>query len=351
MTAPAMLRPADNVDQLVVPAEQEATRPPETRGLRRDQVRLMVTGPDRIRHRVFHDLPEELRAGDLVVVNNSATMPASVVVGGDLVVHFSTGLPGGLHLVELRRPAGADSLPHEDPQAGTVQLPGGGMIELLTPYPPGTSNRRLWVAHADLGRPLLEYLETWGRPIRYRHTDGPYPLAAYQTVFALIPGSAEMPSAGRPFTPGLVTSLVTAGVAVAPLTLHTGVSSLETGEPPYPERFDISEPTAALIDHTRSNGGRVIAVGTTVVRALESTADSRGRSHPGRGWTDLVIGPDHEMRVVDGLITGWHEPESTHLDLLQAVAGRSLLAESYRSALDNGYLWHEFGDSHLILPR
>lgn len=350
MTAPAPLRPADVLDGFVLPLELEATRPPETRGVRRDQVRLMVTDRHGIRHRVFHDLASELRAGDLVVVNNSATLPASVVIDGDLVVHFSTRLAGGLHLVELRELSGASSLPHQDARAGKLHLPGGGAIELLTPYPVGVGSRRLWVATADLGRPLIEYLETWGRPIRYRHTGGPYPLDAYQTIFAGVPGSAEMPSAGRPFTDRLVTALTTGGVAVASLTLHTGVSSLETGEAPYPEWFEVPESTAALVNLTRANGGRVVAVGTTVVRALETTADSRGISHPARNWTDLVIGSDHTLGVVDGLITGWHEPESTHLALLEAVAGRGLLAESYRNALEHGYLWHEFGDSHLILP-
>jgi S-adenosylmethionine:tRNA ribosyltransferase-isomerase len=231
-----------------------------------------------------------------------------------------------------------------------VALPGGGIVELLAPYPADSASRRLWAARLDLGRPLSEYLATWGRPIRYRHTDSPYPLDAYQTVFARVPGSAEMPSAGRPFTDRLVTSLVASGVSVAPLTLHTGVSSLETGEVPYPEWFQVPETTAGLVNQTRAGGGRVVAVGTTVVRALETTADSLGRSHPGRTWTDLVIGADHRLRVVDGLITGWHEPASTHLDLLQSVGGRGRLVESYRTALDSGYLWHEFGDSHLILP-
>ncbi|HEU5112305.1 MAG TPA: S-adenosylmethionine:tRNA ribosyltransferase-isomerase [Acidimicrobiia bacterium] len=350
MTAPAPLRPADALDGFVLPLELEATRPPETRGVRRDQVRLMVSDRNGIRHRVFRDLPSELRAGDLVVVNNSATLPASVVIDGDLVVHFSTELPGGLHVVELRRLSGAGSLPHEDPRAGRLHLPGGGTIELLTPYPVGGGSHRLWVATASVGRPLVEYLETWGRPIRYRHTDGPYPLDAYQTIFARVSGSAEMPSAGRPFTDRLVTALMTAGIAVAPLTLHTGVSSLEAGEDPYPEWFEIPESTASLVNHTRANGGRVIAVGTTVVRALETTVDAKGLSHPGRTWTDLVIGSDHALGVVDGLITGWHEPQSTHLDLLEAVAGRRRLAESYRNALEQGYMWHEFGDSHLIVP-
>ncbi|MGH8951920.1 MAG: S-adenosylmethionine:tRNA ribosyltransferase-isomerase [Acidimicrobiia bacterium] len=349
MTAPAILHPTDALDGFVVPPELEATKPPESRGLRRDEVRLMVSDRGAIRHRKFHDLASELRSGDLVVVNTSATLPASVVVDHELVVHFSTALPGGLHLVEIRSISGAASLPFEAPAPGKVQLPGEGIIELLSPYPVGSENRRLWVAAVDLDCPLTEYLSTWGRPIRYRHIDGPYPLASYQTVFARVPGSAEMPSAGRPFSEQLVTSLVATGVSIAPLTLHTGVSSLESGEPPYPEWFEVPEPTAATVNHTRAHGGRVIAVGTTVVRALETTADSAGVAHPARSWTDHVVGPEDEMQLVDGLITGWHEPASTHLDLLQAVAGRALLAEAYQRALETGYLWHEFGDSHLIL--
>jgi S-adenosylmethionine:tRNA ribosyltransferase-isomerase len=309
----------------------------------------MVSEAMRIRNLKFHDIQSVLRPGDLLVVNNSATLPASVVVDQDLVIHFSTELPGGLWVLEPRRLAGSTSLPHESPQPGPITLPGGGMAELLTPYPIDTPSRRLWAAHLDLGRPVVDYLTTWGRPIRYRHTSGPYPLAAYQTVFATVPGSAEMPSAGRPFTDRLATSLISHGVSIAALTLHAGVSSLESGEEPFPERFDVPDSTAALVNHTRRQGGRVIAVGTTVVRALESTADSRRRSHPARSWTDLVIGADHRMRLVDGLITGWHEPESSHLRLLEALGGRDLLTRSYQMALDTGYLWHEFGDSQLIL--
>ena len=350
MTAPAILHHTDFLDGFVVPRELEATKPPESRGLRRDEVRLMVSDGGAIRHRKFHELESELRSGDLVVVNTSATLPASVVVDRELVVHISSELPGGLHIVEIRSISGAASLPYEEPAPGKVQLPGGGVVELLSPYPVRSESRRLWAAAIDLDCPFTQYLSTWGRPIRYRHIDGPYPLASYQTVFARVPGSAEMPSAGRPFSERLVTSLVAAGVSVVPITLHTGVSSLESGEPPYPEWFEVPEPTAAMVNHTRAHGGRVIAVGTTVVRALETTADSAGLAHPARSWTDHVIGPEDNMRLVDGLITGWHEPASTHLDLLQAVAGRALLADAYQGALEAGYLWHEFGDSHLILP-
>jgi S-adenosylmethionine:tRNA ribosyltransferase-isomerase len=344
------LRPADLLDEFTVPPEQEATRPPETRGIRRDRVRLMTTSPEGIGHHVFTDLPGLLRAGDLVVVNDSATLPAAVLVDRDLVIHFSTRLPGGLDVVEPRRPSGATSFPHTAIEPGQIDLPGSGTLELLTPYPVGTVYERLWAARADLPAPRTEYLATWGRPIRYRHTDGPYKIDAYQTVFARVPGSAEMPSAGRPFTERLVAELTMSGVTVAPLTLHTGVSSQETGEPPYSEWFEIPERTADLVNHTRTNGGRVIAVGTTVVRALETTVDSRGVAHPGRSWTDLVMEPNHDPKAVDGLITGWHEPESTHLGLLEAFAGRTALAQSYEEALACGYLWHEFGDSHLILP-
>jgi len=159
-----------------------------------------------------------------------------------------------------------------------------------------------------------------------------------------------MASAGRPFTPELVTALVARGVYVAPVTLHTGVSSPESHEPPYPERFRVPAATARLVNAVRSWGGRVIAVGTTVVRALESAAEIDGAVVPDAGWTSLVITPERGLRAVDGILTGWHEPQASHLELLRAVAGDELLQRAYGAALEHGYLWHEFGDSHLILP-
>jgi S-adenosylmethionine:tRNA ribosyltransferase-isomerase len=177
-----------------------------------------------------------------------------------------------------------------------------------------------------------------------------WPLDAYQNVYAVEPGSAEMPSAGRPFTTALVTRLVAAGVNVAPVTLHTGVSSPERHEAPYPERYRVPEATARLVNATRGWGGRIVAVGTTVVRALETVAAPDGTAAAGAGWTQLLVTPERGLRVVDGLVTGWHEPAATHLQMLEAVAGQELLERSYRTALRHGYLWHEFGDSHLILP-
>jgi S-adenosylmethionine:tRNA ribosyltransferase-isomerase len=159
-----------------------------------------------------------------------------------------------------------------------------------------------------------------------------------------------MPSAARPFSTELVTALVADGVAIAPITLHAGVSSAEAGEPPVPERFDVPAATARLVNLTHAAGARVIAVGTTVTRALESAADTDGTVRAAGGWTDLVLGGDRPARVIDGLITGWHDVGASHLSLLEVVAGPALVATAYREAVDHGYLWHEFGDSALLLP-
>ena len=128
------------------------------------------------------------------------------------------------------------------------------------------------------------------------------------------------------------------------------MSSLEGHESPYPEVYRVPEHTAAVVNETRRRGGRVVAVGTTVVRALESAVDGHGRVHPAEGWTDTVITPERGVRAVDGLLTGWHEPEASHLLLLEAIAGRDLLEVSYAHSLAEEYRWHEFGDVHLILP-
>jgi len=198
--------------------------------------------------------------------------------------------------------------------------------------------------------PLDRYLAAHGRPIAYGHLAHPRPLRDLQTVFADEPGSAEMPSAGRPFTPRVLDDLFARGVQVAPLVLHTGVASLERGERPYPERYRVPLSTARLVEATRRWGGRVIAVGTTVVRALESVALPGGAVRAGEGWTSLVVTPERGLRVVDGLITGWHEPESSHLLMLEAAAGRELLQRSYDEAAARGLAGHEFGDALLILP-
>ncbi len=325
-----------------------AEPPPE-----RDGVRLMVASRagGELEHHTFRDLPDLLLPGDLLVVNTSATLPAAVPArrGAEAAeLRFATPAPDldrrNWWIVELRSADG--SRPSAGSEGEVVRLPGGAKVELVTPYAGGT---RLWLARLRLGAPLHDYLAEHGHPIRYGYVPREWPLAEYQTAFATEPGSAEMPSAGRPFTPELLARLVARGVHVAPITLHTGVSSLERGESPYPERYEVPDHTARLVNAVRWWGGRVIAVGTTVVRALETVADEDGVVG-GRGWTRLVVTPERGLLAVDGLITGWHEPEASHLRLLEAAAGRELLERSYDAALDHGYLWHEFGDSHLILP-
>jgi S-adenosylmethionine:tRNA ribosyltransferase-isomerase len=340
-----------------LPTELEAHEPPEARGLARDEVRLMVAtrGDGRIAHASFRDLPELLEPGDLLVVNNSATLPAAVAArrrdGSGLELRFAGPAPGldpDEWWVAERRSAdgGPDDGSHRTRE--TVELPGGATAAMVAPYAGG---QRLWLTAVHAGEPLHEYLWRYGHPIQYSYVTGTWPLDAFQTVYALVPGSAEMPSAGRPFTPELITALAARGVLVAPLTLHTGLSSPERHEPPQAERFEVPTTTADAVNATRAWGGRVIAVGTTVARALETVAEPDGTVRGGDGWTNLVITPERGLRSIDGLLSGWHEPAASHLRLLEAAAASpELLARSYDAALECGYLWHEFGDSHLIVP-
>ena len=333
---------------------REAVSPPEVRGAGRDDVALLVARRETgsLEHRRFPSLASVLEGGDVLVVNNSATVPAALdATAGcqELRLHLSTRLPGDLWAVEVRRPAGVSSLPLLDAELGPeLVLPEGERATLLDR---AWGSRRLWIAKLTLpSAAITGYLERNGQPIRYRYIGDAWPIDTYQSVFSVRPGSAEMPSAARPFTVEMVTTLVALGVEIVPVTLHTGVSSLEAGEDPYPEMVEVGEDAADRLNRARHAGRRVIAVGTTAVRAVESAADRRGRLHPMRGWTDVVIGPDRPVRVVDGLLTGWHEPESTHLLMLEALGGAELVRESYAAAEAAGYLWHEFGDVHLILP-
>ena len=346
-----------------LPVELQAHEPPEARGLARDGVRLMVSRPfgEPTDHHAF-DLPDVLRPGDLLVINTSGTLAAAVDARrpdrSTLELHVSTPLPAGLFLVELRRPATPASVQFRGDVAGeTLALPGGATATILARYPESV---RLWIAALQLPAPLTAYLAEHGRAIRYAHVPRDWPIDAYQTVYATEPGSAEMPSAGRPLSAAVLTRLVARGIAVTPVVLHAGVSSLENHELPPPEPYRVPPETAWRVNATRTAGGRVIAVGTTVVRALETVADAQGVAHPGQGWADTIVTPERGVRVVDGLLTGWHEPRASHLLILEAMtslrganamAGRGMLEEAYRAALARRYLWHEFGDLHLILAR
>jgi S-adenosylmethionine:tRNA ribosyltransferase-isomerase len=329
-----------------LPPELAAHEPAEARGLPRDGVRMLVSRrrSGEISHHAFGELPALLLPGDLLVVNTSATVPAAVRAGGGLAVHFSSPTPDGAWLIELReRQAGATVPFGGGRPSQALGLPGGAVLTLEQRV-----TGRLW--RARLSTAVLPYLLRHGAPIRYSYVDRDWPLECYQTVFGTRPGSAEMPSASRPFTPELVTRLVAAGVTFAPLTLHTGVSSLEGDEDPYPEPYDVPPATARLVNLTRAAGGRVIAAGTTVVRALETAAGPHGAVTASAGWTSRVVTPDTRLRAADGLLTGLHEPRSSHLLMLTAFAGGELLSRCYAAASDRGYLWHEFGDVHLLLP-
>jgi S-adenosylmethionine:tRNA ribosyltransferase-isomerase len=352
--------------EFALPPALEAAEPPEARGLSRDGVRLLVSdlATDVLEHARFTDLPRWLESGDLLVVNTSGTMNAALIAtaadGEEFELHVSTRLPGGFWTVELRVPGAVASLPCRHARSGaTLRLPGGGQATLLAPYPLGTSldaASRLWMAALIVPDGVPAYLTRFGFPIRYSYVKQPWPSSMYQTVFANDVGSAEMPSAGRPFTPELVTRLVTSGIQIAPVLLHTGVASLEDHEPPYEEFYRVSTGTAERVNAARRSGHRIVAVGTTVVRALETVTDERGTTSAGEGWTSLVITEEYPLRVVNALITGLHEPHATHLMMLRRVvmaAGGDPrhLERAYVEAREGGYLWHEFGDSHLIIGR
>ncbi|WP_189306732.1 S-adenosylmethionine:tRNA ribosyltransferase-isomerase [Streptomyces albospinus] len=366
-----------------VPEELSARVPAEQRGpgLGRDAVRLLVSrgtgAAAEPSDHAFGELPELLAPGDVLVVNTSRTLPAAVDGrvgdgrgrGEPVVVHFSTRADrrhpagpavAGCWAVELRRPDGRGSTRERagGPAGAVVRLPGGARLTLETPVDPASA--RLWWARPS-GTGVPELLRRYGRPIRYGYTDRDQPLAAYQTVFAVDSaggGSAEMPSAARPFTAELVARLVSAGVRFAPISLHTGVASAEDFEPPYPERFVVPPVSAWLVNAARARrraaprvaGGRIVAVGTTAVRALESATGADGRVRPVAGWTDLVVTPERGVRAVDGLLTGLHDPSTSHLLMLEAVADREVLRRAYEAAVARHYLWHEFGDLHLVLP-
>lgn len=346
------------------PEHRFAAEPAEQRGLTRDQVRLLVAhgSTATISHARFDQLPTFLRPGDLVVINNSQTIAAELDLVGDgnwpAVLHVAGHLDDGSWVVEVRTAP--------DAARAMLTLAAGhrfrpvadstATIRLIEPYgrsghrSPTGSGARLWRAQVDSPAPFDTVLARHGRPIAYGYLRQRWPLAAYQTVFGTRPGSAEMPSAGRPFTADLVTRLVAAGVLLAPITLHTGVSSPEAGEGPQSEWFEVPAVTARLVNEVRCAGGRIVAVGTTVTRALESAVDDDGFVLESRGWTSHVVGPDSPARVVSGLLTGWHDPNASHLLLVESVAGAELTQHAYDAAVAGEYLWHEFGDSCLILP-
>jgi S-adenosylmethionine:tRNA ribosyltransferase-isomerase len=353
VSAPAIVGAATTATRgaagLAFPEPRPASSPPEARGLARDEVALLVSDGSGHHHAAFLDLAAYLQRGDLLVVNDSATLPARLPLrtdAGEGVLHLATRYAPGLWLAEPR---------WSPERPGPLPLVAGERIEvagvearLVSPYP---GEPRLWFVGID-GDAAMERA---GTPIRYAHVAHDGPLRWYQTVFARLPGSAEMPSAGRPFSERALDRLRGAGIHTAPITLHTSVSSLEHDGGPLahaalpPEPFRVPRGTADAVNHARAHGRRVVAIGTSVVRALES-AVAHGRVHAHSGFTRRVLHPGRRPSVVDGLLTGFHEPRSTHLALLTALAGEDTVRDAYAAAARGAFLWHEFGDVHLLLP-
>lgn len=335
-----------------LPAALNATAPPERRGLRRDQIRLLVLDRESgaTAHSRFDQLGKFLDPGDLIVLNNSRTLPA---------VLQATGLDGAPVQIRLAHRIAPDRwralLVSDAPIAqGMRLLLAEGLEATITTHP---NDEPLSQIHFSRGATALyDTLYRIGQPIRYEYIAEPWDLDYYQTVFASAPGSVEMPSAGRPFTWELLLNLRRRGIETAYLSLHTGLSYYldprwEKDPRQAPEEYSIPSGAASRINEAKRRGNRVIAVGTTVVRALESAVNSAGELAAESGWSDLFIDQHHQLRVVDGLLTGLHEPEASHLDLLSAFMRPDRLHTAYEEAVRLGYLWHEFGDANLIFSQ
>jgi S-adenosylmethionine:tRNA ribosyltransferase-isomerase len=311
------------------------------------------------------DLPEILAPGDLLVVNDGATLPASlhgVTAGSAPVEARLIGVIGDLsagRFSALLFGAGDWRTRTEDRPA-PPRLPEGSVlrfgedlsavVERVSP----SSARLVEVAFRESGARLWSALYRRGRPIQYAHLAAPLDFWDVQTPYASRPICAELPSAGRPLVWGLLLDLLRRGVRVASLLHAAGLSS--TGDPaldallPLPERYEIPEETARAVREAKREGRRVIAVGTTVTRALEGAAAMNGGElRGGAGVTDLVLQKGYRPRIVDGLLTGVHDPSESHFRLLEAFAEGALLRRAHAHAERAGYLCHEFGDSSLIL--
>ncbi len=345
-----------------LPLELEAGEPPEERGLKRDEVKLMVSykSDNRIINTKFKNITDFLNEGDLIIINTSGTLSASLDAvrkdGTKLKLNLSTHLPSDLWIVEIRRIEETGTKPFYEMHSGeTLALHGGGSITLHSHYRYHSKeviqeSERLWIATLNITLSLKDYLKKYGVPIRYGYVKKDWPINYYQTVYATEEGSAEMPSAGRAFSFELITKLVAKGIKIVPLVLHTGVSSLEGNELPYEEYYKVPLESAKQINEARKTGKKIIAVGTTVIRALETVTDEDGITHPGEGLTKIIITPQKGIKSVNAMLTGLHEPKATHLAMLESLVGLEHLELTYTEALKNKYLWHEFGDLHLLLP-
>lgn len=356
---------------------------------RRDQSRLLVAprpgGP--FQHRVFRDLPGLMRAGDVLVVNESRVLPVRLLgakptgaraevlllrplgedrpaeagdtdaadgdarresCGADAGGNDGGGSPADSHLWEaLVRPGGKLK------PGRTVEVAPDLVVHIVDSTP---DHGR--IVRVETPLTVEKALERHGRvplPPYLRRRDEPVDRARYQTVYARTPGSVAAPTAGLHFTPELMDALEAGGVPIARVTLHVGVATFRPAGPsggdprgPGEERYHVPREAAARVAAARAGGGRVWAVGTTVARTLESAADGTGRVRAGGGTTDLFIRPPYDFQVVDALITNFHLPHSTLLMLVAAFAGHERTMDAYREAIGQGYRFYSYGDAMVI---
>jgi S-adenosylmethionine:tRNA ribosyltransferase-isomerase len=341
-----------------LPSELNADRPPERRGLARDRVRLLVLDRNtgQVTHTRFDRITEFLDPGDLLVFNSSRTLPATLA---GTVRHLQWAVE--VRLAELLPDGTWLALLIQSPQKAENVVTKGLILEFAQDLRCEVLERdpripRLWkLRFSKSGTEFLDSVYRIGQPVRYRYLSAPWRLSYYQNVYALQPGAAEMPSAGRAFTWRLLLQLRHRGVETAAITLHAGLSSyldndLDRQHLASEEEYWISEETAAKIRRAKNSDRRIVAIGTTVVRALESiAAESGGEVRACHQYTQLRVTADYRLQIVNALLTGLHEPEASHLDLLAAFVSPPTLYAAYSEGVRQRYLWHEFGDLNLIL--
>ncbi|WP_349408278.1 S-adenosylmethionine:tRNA ribosyltransferase-isomerase [Pseudalkalibacillus sp. SCS-8] len=347
---------AKNPIEFHLPTELNAVGPPESMGGRRDDVKLLIldrkTGG--IHHDRFNNIDEHFKPGDLLILNISRTLPASFkvnirrgnqIIASEVEVRLGQRKSNSVWKVLFI---------HFTVQKGDEII--FSRILKAVVRSKNKSTPLVTICFSLRGKELYNQLYLLGEPIRYEYIQHDWPLTAYQTVYGTVPGSVEMVSAGRAFSWELLLRLKKRGVGLATITLHTGLSyygndQWHVGPADSLEEYEVPANTIEAIKETKLRGGKVIAVGTTVVRAVESAVDTQGVPVEKKGWTNLHIDETFSLNVVNGLLTGFHEPKASHLDMLSAFIKPHLLKAAYQKAIDHKYLWHEFGDINLILER
>lgn len=337
--------------------EQNIKKPHELRGINRDHVKLFVIDRKNARtyHSAFNHLSDFLRRGDLLIFNSGRTLPASLKTVNykaqqNLEVRLAEHLPDDSWLVLFLYQNKTHF--HSNLKPGLkIKFESGLSASIIER---NIHNPRLWkIKFSVTGQELINIFNQIGKPIHYGYISAPLPLEYFLTVFSKDPLTSQMPNAGRAFTWKMIFDLKNKGIDTAFLTIHTGLSSYldnsKAGHLMTEEEYFISASTADKIEAAKISNGRIVAVGTSVVRAIESSALQSGKVIPGHAYTSLRITEEYKLKIADGLITGFHEPEASHLDLISAFLSPAVIKKTYEEAIEKKYLWHEFGDLCLIL--